>query len=503
MFWDESNRLRVVLEHDAMQHYIYDASGERILKANSDVDAVYENGTVVDLSNITLNTYTTYASAFLVIDPLGVYSKHYYAGSQRIVSRIGEMSSSMFNECEGCGRPALDSDDKTDSKALQQAQISDLQRMLEKAKRGKASFKKYKPYTYEDVELALKEDNKDDEDVSNREVVLDNRPVYFYHPDHLGSSTFLTDFNGNPYQFFINLPFGETMAEQLPSTYYKTPYKFTGKELDEETGLYYYGARYYDPRISVWFSVDPLAQKYPNVNPYVYTFSNPVRYIDPDGKEPTPYEAALMARHVYKGEGDLAGGWALSSVNKFMKYEPNGLGAAMYQRTANGITEYAYVYAGSDDWNDAGNDLSQVVGMSSQYQQVSDLSKVVSRELVNKELTFVGHSLGGGLANLSSLKTGRSSITFNPAWLSRLSVGETVPLKKGNHMDNYVNSADPLDMVQRLCGAAVGLKEYGNTHTVSAGWNPLNHNIFVGHFIGSMIDAIKGYKKISQSPRHF
>jgi uncharacterized protein RhaS with RHS repeats len=74
-----------------------------------------------------------------------------------------------------------------------------------------------------------------------------NMLMYFYHPDHLGTSTFLTDINGKPYQFFLNLPFGETMAEQLPSTLYKSPYKFNGKELDAETGLYYYGARYYDP----------------------------------------------------------------------------------------------------------------------------------------------------------------------------------------------------------------------------------------------------------------
>lgn len=47
--------------------------------------------------------------------------------------------------------------------------------------------------------------------------------------------------------FFLNLPFGETMAEQLPSTYYSSPYKFNGKELDQETGLYYYGASDYDP----------------------------------------------------------------------------------------------------------------------------------------------------------------------------------------------------------------------------------------------------------------
>ncbi|WP_128331155.1 RHS repeat-associated core domain-containing protein [Apibacter sp. HY039] len=58
-----------------------------------------------------------------------------------------------------------------------------------------------------------------------------------------------------------------------------------GKELDEETGLYYYGARYYNPRESVWLSVDPLAEKYPNFSPYAYTFQNPIKYVDPLGLE--------------------------------------------------------------------------------------------------------------------------------------------------------------------------------------------------------------------------
>jgi RHS repeat-associated protein len=75
------------------------------------------------------------------------------------------------------------------------------------------------------------------------------------------------------------------MAEQRGQQYYNSPYKFNGKELDEETGLYYYGARYYDPKVSIWLSVDPLAEKYPNVSPYVYCLNNPVRFIDPDGRE--------------------------------------------------------------------------------------------------------------------------------------------------------------------------------------------------------------------------
>ncbi|KUJ50005.1 hypothetical protein AR685_16580 [Chryseobacterium sp. JAH] len=73
------------------------------------------------------------------------------------------------------------------------------------------------------------------------------------------------------------------MAEQMTGVY-DNPYKFNAKELDSDTGLYYYGARYYNPRLSVWYGVDPLAGKYPNLSPYVYTANNPIKYIDPDGR---------------------------------------------------------------------------------------------------------------------------------------------------------------------------------------------------------------------------
>jgi RHS repeat-associated protein len=79
----------------------------------------------------------------------------------------------------------------------------------------------------------------------------------------------------------VLLPFGELFIEER--TTWNTPYKFSGKELDEETGYSYFGARYYDPNISIWLSVDPLSDKYPGLSAYAYTANNPIRFIDPDG----------------------------------------------------------------------------------------------------------------------------------------------------------------------------------------------------------------------------
>lgn len=55
--------------------------------------------------------------------------------------------------------------------------------------------------------------------------------------------------------------------------------------MDEETGLHYFGARYYDSRASIWLSVDPLAEKFPSIGPYAYCYQNPINVIDLDGLE--------------------------------------------------------------------------------------------------------------------------------------------------------------------------------------------------------------------------
>ena len=76
----------------------------------------------------------------------------------------------------------------------------------------------------------------------------------------------------------------------------------TGKEKEEETGYGYFGARYMDHELmTMWLSVDPLADKYPNISPYAYCAWNPVKLVDPDGKEvdvsqlPSEYQKRLMS----------------------------------------------------------------------------------------------------------------------------------------------------------------------------------------------------------------
>ena len=105
---------------------------------------------------------------------------------------------------------------------------------------------------------------------------------FYYHPDHLGSSNYITNLDGEVSQHIEYVPFGEVFIEERNNTW-NTPYLFNAKEFDEETGMYYYGARYYEPRLSLWMSVDRFAEKYPATSGYNYAINNPVRYIDING----------------------------------------------------------------------------------------------------------------------------------------------------------------------------------------------------------------------------
>jgi RHS repeat-associated protein len=100
----------------------------------------------------------------------------------------------------------------------------------------------------------------------------------------LGSSSLITNLDGEVTQHIEYIPYGEVFIEERNNVW-NTPYLFNAKELDEETGLYYYGARYLNPMDAMWLSVDPLFEKYVGMSPYNYCAGNPVKFIDPDGMD--------------------------------------------------------------------------------------------------------------------------------------------------------------------------------------------------------------------------
>ncbi|MBO7488663.1 MAG: RHS repeat-associated core domain-containing protein, partial [Bacteroidales bacterium] len=120
------------------------------------------------------------------------------------------------------------------------------------------------------------------------------KEVYFYHSDHLGSASWITDNGGLAVQHLQYLPYGERYVDQRASGYHER-FTFTGKERDEETGYGYFGARYMDHELmTMWLSVDPMSDKYPNLSPYAYCAWNPIKLVDPDGEENIIYIVNLQ-----------------------------------------------------------------------------------------------------------------------------------------------------------------------------------------------------------------
>ena len=255
-------------------------------------------------------------------------------------------------------------------------------------------------------------------------------------------------------------------------------YKYNGKELDRTHGLdtYDYGARMYDAALPVWDRPDPLAHKYYHVSPYAYCGNDPIIFFDSKGEEPTNYEAALMAKHVYGDNVELFGGWHKSNIQyKSFVNCRNGLKSALYEKTSEeGITEYAYVTSGTEkrDIEDYKEDVLQLFGESSQYRESVQNARVLSRVFPNSEITFVGHSLGGGLAAANALATDRNAITFNPAAITRETKKKLeLPASTTNGcIFNVVVKGEIVSFIQ----SKIGLKPDGSTFYLNALYLPWN-----------------------------
>lgn len=320
--WDDENRLLAVNENGYVSRYWYDAAGERVVKMSGSKDAIYLNGGLASESMSEIGSrFTAYVSPYLVVSEAGHYTKHLYIGGERIVSKLGDWQS--FGADPRRVAKAGDDVEELSKKIAYPDKYTQQTNQIEAA--------------YKEFELPFKGESNDDyvngdnfccdgagdgaNDLGNTDEgdkVNDELEVFFYHSDHLGSSSYITDIDGAVNQHVEYIPYGEVFIDEHKGSW-STPYLFNAKELDEETGLYYYGARYLNPKDARWLSVDPLFEKYHGASPYAYCLNNPIKYVDVTGMEGWTYEEASDFQKYNNVNGAIMEtedrGWIIHDIN--------------------------------------------------------------------------------------------------------------------------------------------------------------------------------------------
>ena len=281
--WDEENRLAGFSDCRNAGFYQYDANGVRTYKLTGGYAAQNIQGHWWSYN--LLDNPTLYASPYVVATAQG-YTKHYYAESERIASRIGngglaDIAQTVVNMEDLSGdvwvgemQPVWDEVDMNEYYVNKQEDIRNhLTDVMMCAGED--------PIMEEDLLFELRDYWRY---VQEDESVASEPDCYWYHPDHLGSSSWITFSDGSAVQHLHYLPWGEDFVDQR-LTSWAALHTFSAKERDSETGLSYFGARYYSSDLSIWLSVDPMSDKYPSLSPYVYCADNPVRLVDPNGEE--------------------------------------------------------------------------------------------------------------------------------------------------------------------------------------------------------------------------
>ena len=319
MYWDEDNRLMVLSDNGKTSRYTYNAAGERIIKSHGDLEGVYINGAPQGITFHETEDYTIYPAPIITVTK-NRFTKHYFIGDKRVASKLGV---GKFSNVYGISGNNVTAGQKDYAARMMQTekQREEYYKSLGTppgvpTMKGATADPDNTGRGYNDIIGDLgdhsvpegwvqrpKFNEKGDvpgppiqwqkpEDPDNAQPgygyvpadTTNTEDIFFYHSDHLGSTSYITDVKTNITQFDAYLPYGELLVDEH-SCSEDMPYKFNGKELDQETGLYYYGARYMNSVTSLWYGVDPLAEKYPSVGGYVYCMENPTKLIDPNGKE--------------------------------------------------------------------------------------------------------------------------------------------------------------------------------------------------------------------------
>ncbi len=416
MYWDEDNWLMVLSDNGKTSRYTYNASGERIIKSHGTMEGVYINGAPQGITFHETDNFTLYPASILTVNK-NRFTKHYFIGSQRIASRIG---TGLFNNVYGRNGSYVTAGQQDYAERMNQIQK---QKETYDKQQGIAPGVPTEKGAYGDPENTGVGYNAVLTELGNHDVpqgwVQTPRPnttpntnpgplvswndpsnpddpqagygyipndttkeeTFFYHSDHLGSTSYITDDKGNITQYDAYLPYGELLVDEYSSSE-DMPYKFNGKEMDSETGLYYYGARYMNSVISIWNTPDALIEAKPFVSSYTYCLGNPILLIDPDGNWERNSNGNLVSQR-----GDNAASYA--------KYTGYSTDQALSILLANGVTinsngiqslnEGQEIFDGTFHLSDVvvygKSKSSQSIPNSSQRRNVSELS--ISQQGIN------------------------------------------------------------------------------------------------------------------------
>lgn len=268
--------------------------------------------------------------------------------------------------------------------------------------------------------------------------------LHYYHKNQNGSTMALSDPKGKlkesiDYDVYGTPTFYDASGNLTQNSVINNNILFTGREYDTEANIYFYRARSMNPKLGRFMQHDPVLYM-DGMNDFSYVLNNPLIHVDFDGYKVEYDEARLLAAAAYKSTNDNVQGW-----NKIITYESqSGFRGILYEKDG----KYVFATSGTDSWEDWINNFRQGAGkQSDQYDQSLKLAEQLHKDLQDCDLTFVGHSLGGGLASANSRATGRPAVIFNPAALN-----DRYNKREPAEIDRYVTPGDVLDYANGLLG---------------------------------------------------
>jgi len=401
--WDEENRLLALSQDGYVSHYFYDASGERTVKMHGGNAAVFVNGRMNDRKTAALS-FSAYFNPYFSIHDGTRFTKHLYIGSERVASVTGELDTDYGDVVNNNIEPA-GVNVHVYANDLHITYEDRCAAMRDSIEGNYAYFKLPSGLDWSGTQpRSLSLPCHGDGAEAGGGPTLRGQGggagnayppgygmIWYFHKDHLGSTTLVTDGGGSISQQVEYLPYGEVFLErQRQASDYLSPYRFNGKELDEETGLYYYGARYMNPRLSIWYATDPLQEKNSDVSSYSYCHNNPCSRFDLDGQY--DFEGTIGFFQTYP----VIAVFSQESItkNKGMKYDHEiAIQSGMPVMLVDNIQDFA----------DAMCELSKMYSSSKAYAINSHGVQDAKTGLMT---FFIGSDQIDGLTDVSPLRTG-------------------------------------------------------------------------------------------------